>query len=544
MTKVLRIIMAQQNYLLGNIEGNAAKIISAAQHARDQMQADIIVFPELALTGYPPEDLLLRPELNRRVKAALQTIQNTVHEIHMVIGHPHRIDNDLYNTASVIYNDKVIAQYHKKHLPNFGVFDEKRYFKKGSQACVITIKKVPIAITVCADLWYAGTLKQAINAGAKLLISINASPFHIQKNDLREQMLKQRQQEEGAIPLIYVNCVGGQDELIFDGSSIAMDPNGQICCRAPAYSEALVPVTINTSDLAMQTETIPPPLDTQTAIYQALVLGTHDYIVKNNFPGILIGLSGGIDSALTLTIACDAIGSDKVHAVLMPSRFTAEISIQDAKTLAENLNVKISVISIEPTYRAFLTSLADEFSGQAEDITEENIQARCRGIILMALSNKSGKLVLATGNKSEMAVGYATLYGDMVGGFAVLKDIPKTLVYQLSHYRNKITPVIPARTIERAPSAELAFNQTDQDLLPPYEILDQIIEKYVEQDQSIAKIVAQGFDQETVEKTVKRIDRNEYKRRQAAPGIRISARAFGRDWRYPITSGFGLYSDE
>ena len=540
MTQTLRIVMAQQNYLLGDIEGNAAKIIAAATQARDAMNADIIVFPELAITGYPPEDLLLRAELHERVRAALQTTQKSINDIYLIIGHPCSKDKHLFNAASVLYNGEFIAHYFKQHLPNYSVFDEKRYFKQGRQACLVNIKETPIAINICEDLWHHGTLQQACGAGAKLMISINASPFHVTKNREREQMLRQRQQQEGAIPIVYVNLVGGQDELVFDGCSMVVDAQGKVCCRAPAYQEALTPVTIKLkSTPVIKTTRFEQPLDDEAAIYQALVLGTHDYIVKNNFPGVLIGLSGGIDSALALTVACDAIGSDKIHAVLMPSRFTASISVEDAKILATNLGVSYSIISIEPSYNAFLSTLADEFAGLPEDITEENIQARCRGLILMALSNKTGKLVLTTGNKSEMAVGYATLYGDMVGGFAVLKDVPKTLVYQLSRYRNRHKIVIPQRTIDRAPTAELAADQTDQDSLPPYDILDQIIALYVEQDQSVAAIIAQGFDKETVAKTVKLIDSNEYKRRQGAPGIRISKRAFGRDWRYPITSGFG-----
>lgn len=541
MVKKLYIVMAQQNYMLGDIEGNAGKIMAAARQARDDMRADIIIFPELALTGYPPEDLLLRAELHERTEAALQAIQQGIHDIYVVLGHPCRENAHLFNTASVLYNGESIAHYHKQHLPNYSVFDEKRYFKAGAEVCLITVKDTAIAINICEDLWHPGTMQQASDAGAKLMLSINASPFHASKNHERIQMLRQRQQQEGALPIIYVNCVGGQDELVFDGCSMVIDAQGYVCCRAPAYEEALTPVTVNlTPALIFKSTKNNKPLDTEAAIYQALVLGTHDYIVKNNFPGVLIGLSGGIDSALTLAIACDAVGSDNIHAVLMPSRYTADISIEDAQILVKNLNVRHSTISIEPVYHAFLTSLVDEFARQASDITEENIQARCRGTILMALSNKTGKLVLTTGNKSEMAVGYATLYGDMVGGFAVLKDVPKTLVYQLSRYRNQIAAIIPQRIIERAPTAELAANQTDQDSLPPYDILDKIIAMYVGQDKSIATITAQGFDQRIVEQMVKLIDTNEYKRRQAAPGIRISKRAFGRDWRYPITSGFGI----
>ena len=538
MSDTLTIIIAQQNYTLGDIESNAAKIIATANRYQDK--ADIIVFPELTLTAYPPEDLLLRPELQNRVDRAIESIKNQTRDIHLAIGHPHQINDKRFNIASIIYNGKVIKRYYKHHLPNYSVFDEKRYFTPGEKSCIFTLKDIPIALTICEDLWQPGVLGQAVRDGAKLLLSLNASPFHAKKQQEREKNLQQLQATEGQIPIVYVNCVGGQDELIFDGQSFALDAQGNVCARAPAYQECLLPVTVD-KDFNISSGTIAQPLGQEALIYQALVLGTRDYINKNNFPGALVGVSGGIDSALTLAIAHDAIGKERVHAVLMPSRYTSDMSVEDGLKMVHNLGMSHSLISIETTFQAFLESLQDSFASLPTpdaDHTEENLQARCRGTLLMALSNKTGKIVLASGNKSEMAVGYATLYGDMAGGFAVLKDVPKTLVYRLAKYRNQIAEVIPERVIERPPSAELAFEQTDQDTLPPYSKLDAIIKQYVEHDKSIKDMIAAGLDAEVVQKVVKLIDQNEYKRRQAPPGIRISKRAFGRDWRYPITAKF------
>ena len=538
MTNVLTIALAQQNYLLGDIKGNSQKIIATAIKARDEFKADLVLFPELAITGYPPEDLLLREECFLRVARALQLIQSAVNDIYMVVGHPEKYKNKRYNTASVIFNGTVIASYHKQRLPNYSVFDEKRYFTPGKKPCTFTLKKVPIGISICEDLWEPGSMKQAITAGAKLMLSLNASPFHFKKGCVRLEQLRKRQQQEGAIPILYVNCVGGQDELVFDGSSVALDAKGAVCVQAPAYQESLSIVTLDLKPLNIRKSHIETMLTDEASIYEAIKLGTRDYINKNGFPGALVGLSGGIDSALVLAITCDAIGNERLQAVLMPSRFTAKMSLEDAIKESATLGVAHRVISIEPTFNAFLKTLTDEFIGYDADATEENIQARCRAIILMALSNKTGKLVLACGNKSEMAVGYATLYGDMAGGYAPLTDVPKTLVYRLAKYRNSLSPVIPERVLTRPPSAELAMNQTDQDLLPPYEVLDPIMTQYVEYDKSVEDLLAQGFARRDVERVVRLIDRNEYKRRQAAPGVRISARAFGRDWRYPITSGF------
>ncbi|MFO7592877.1 MAG: NAD+ synthase [Pseudomonadota bacterium] len=536
----LRIVMAQLNMLVGDIEGNAAKVIAAAERARDEFAADAIVFPELTLTGYPPEDLLLRPGLYTRVLAALEQINLKVRDIDIILGHPHAAAGGFYNAASLLRADTTEATYHKQHLPNYSVFDEKRYFASGSEPCVVAIKGVPVGLTVCEDIWQPGSVNQATAAGARLIININASPFHIDKCREREEAVRERV-AEGQVPVLYVNLVGGQDELVFDGGSFVMDAAGNISRQAPAFEEGLY-----LAEFDIDGETVTPrpgvcamPLSEEASAYNALVLGIRDYIRKNGFPGVVIGLSGGIDSALTLVLAVDAIGAEKVEAVMMPSRYTAELSLEGAREEAEALAVDYRVIPIEPAFNVFLESLKGEFAGREPDTTEENIQARCRGIILMAISNKKGKMVLTTGNKSEMAVGYATLYGDMVGGFGALKDVPKTLVFRLARYRNTISPVIPEAVIERPPSAELAADQKDTDSLPPYEELDVILEMYVEQDKCAEDIVAAGYDEAVVRRVIRLVDVNEYKRRQAPPGVRITRRAFGRDRRYPITSGFG-----
>jgi NAD+ synthase (glutamine-hydrolysing) len=534
----LRIVAAQLNFWTGDIHGNTQKIIHASKQARDQLHADVIVFPELALCGYPPEDLLLRPDFHTQIEGALLEIQQKIHGIDMVIGHPHRTPTGLYNAASVIRNGERLFIYHKQCLPNYGVFDEKRYFIPGSAACIFSVKNIPIAVTICEDIWHPAPVAQAQSAGAELIVCLNASPMDIKKSDRRENILRTRIRETG-LPIIYVHGVGGQDDLIFDGGSMALDEQGKICAHAGFYEEKLLPITIETNHrLVMHPQLVPPALSIEATAYRGLVLAVRDYIYKNGFKGALIGLSGGIDSALTLTIAIDAIGKENVHAVLMPSRYTSEISIQAAKEQVEKQGVISHYISIEPIFQAFLNSLSADFSGLPIDQTEENLQARCRGTLLMALSNKTGRLVLTTGNKSEMAVGYATLYGDMAGGFAVLKDVPKTLVYRLAHYRNQLSAVIPQIVIERPPTAELALQQKDEDSLPPYAILDPILEMYVEQDKSPAEIIAAGFTKETVYGVIAMVDRNEYKRRQAAPGPRITTRAFTRERRYPITSKY------
>lgn len=542
MSRSLRIVMGQLNLLVGDIDGNADKLIRAANRARDEIGGDLIVFPELALTGYPPEDLLLRADLLERAEKGLAAIAGAVHGVDVIIGHPHRRGDRLYNAASVVHNGKIIATYLKQLLPNYGVFDEKRYFAPGNNPCVIDIHGVPVGVTICEDVWQAGPVEQSANAGAGVLVNLNGSPYHVNKIEERIENVAQRARAS-SVPIIYVNLVGGQDELVFDGESFVVDATGALTQRAAPFEEQLLAVDIDTSvrPMAPVAGTIEPQLGEIESVYQALVLGVRDYVDKNDFPGVVLGLSGGIDSGLTLTIAVDAIGADRVEAVMMPSRYTADMSLEDARAEAEALGVAYRVISIEPMFEAFFKGLADEFRGLAPGVTEENIQSRIRGVLLMAISNKTGKMVLATGNKSEMAVGYATLYGDMVGGFAAIKDVPKTLVYRLAEYRNQIQPAIPRRVIEREPSAELAADQKDTDTLPPYNLLDAILERYVERDLGPEEIAAAGFDFTTVQKVVKMVDRNEYKRRQAAPGVRITPRAFGRDRRYPITSGFGRH---
>lgn len=536
--------MAQLDFLVGDIEGNAEKIITNAIEAKAKYNADLVIFPELALTGYPAEDLLLRAGLYKRVDRALEYIQATLKNIDLLLGFPLIVDKKIYNAAGLICNGKMVATYFKNHLPNYAVFDEVRYFEPGTKPLVVNYKDLPLGITICEDLWQKGPFVHTIEAGAKMVISLNASPFDIRKHEARITMLRNRTRESG-VPVLYTNCIGGQDELIFDGDSLVVDGNGVVYQRGPFFKESLIPVTFefdtnnNTFEFSKQDLEIALPIEER--IYKALVLGVRDYIQKNHFPGAIIGLSGGIDSALTLAIVVDAIGAERVEGVLMPSRFTLQKSIDLALEQAKLLNVKTSVLAIESVYSTFLEVLAPEFEGLPQDITEENLQARCRGALLMAISNKKGAIVLSTGNKSELAVGYCTLYGDMVGGFCVLKDIPKTLVYKLSHYRNQIGEVIPQGIIDREPTAELADNQKDSDSLPPYEILDQILELYVEEDKSPDDIVAKGFDKETVHKVVLMVDRNEYKRRQAPLGVRITTKAFGRDRRYPITSGYSRY---
>ena len=533
----LRIIVAQLNLLVGDIEGNVDLILDAVNRSRDQHQADMVIFPELALTGYPPEDLLLRPGMYERIEQAMQRLVKNVSGITAVVGFPHQTELGVYNAAAVIADNKIQAIAHKHNLPNYSVFDEKRYFIPDEAPCVIKIKNNMVGILICEDIWYAEPFKAVADAGAGLVVNLNASPFHINKGQEREAIVQQRIAEH-PVPVIYANLVGGQDELVFDGDSFVIDAQGQIAQRMPLFEEGLFPVDF-VNGVPQQQAQMPDRPSLEACVYQALVTGVRDFVHKNGFKGVVIGLSGGIDSALTLAVAADALGGDEVEGVLMPSRYTADMSIEDAEVQAKILGVNTRVLPIEGPFSSFLELLADEFQDLPVDTTEENMQARCRGLILMAISNKKRKMVLTTGNKSEMAVGYATLYGDMAGGYDVLKDVPKTLVYRLSEYRNSLGRVIPQRVIDRPPSAELAPDQKDTDSLPDYDILDAILERYVEQDQGLEDIVAAGFERDTVSRVIKMVDRNEYKRRQAAPGIRITARAFGRDRRYPITSGYG-----
>jgi NAD+ synthase (glutamine-hydrolysing) len=532
---LLRIALAQVNLTVGDIAGNGAKIIAYALRARDELKADAVVFPELALTGYPPEDLLLRPSFIDKAEATLVEIARAVNGIDVILGHPRRAGGCLFNAASLLREGSVAASYHKHHLPNYGVFDERRYFAAGDESCVVNICGTRVGITVCEDLWFPGPVERSTAAGAQVVVNLNASPFHQNKFEERIEAARQRI-AMAKVPLLYVNQVGGQDELVFDGESFVLDAAGHVTQREPSFEEGLY-LAVLTPDGPVAVPGF-PPCGEEESVYRALVLAVRDYIGKNGFGGAVLGLSGGIDSALTLAIAVDAIGADRVEAVMMPSRYTAQISLDDARAEAEILGVRYSVIPIEPAFEAFRATLQEEFAGLAPDVTEENMQARCRGVLLMAISNKKHKIVLTTGNKSEMAVGYATLYGDMAGGFDVLKDVPKTLVFRLAEWRNSRGAVIPQRVIDRPPSAELAPDQKDTDSLPPYEVLDPILERYVERDESPEDIVAAGFDEATVRRVVRMVDRNEYKRRQAAPGPRVTRRAFGRDRRYPITNGF------
>lgn len=544
MTQQLCIVMGQMNPVVGDIAGNVEKIISAAEKARDDFDADLIVFPELTLTGYPPEDLLHRPGLIKRVELGLERLISRVRDIAIVVGHPSgTVKIDLYNAASVIYNGEVLARYFKQCLPNYGVFDEKRYFVEGRDATVFEFKSVKFGLTICEDIWFAAPAAQAADDGAEIILNLNASPYRQGKWQTRELEVKQRALENN-LPIVYVNQVGGQDELIFDGCSFVLDAEGHTIAKAPAWQEVLWPLTLqrNTHGQVTLSGELAPRENGLAKVYQGLVVGLRDYIEKNHFPSVVLGLSGGIDSALTLALAVDAIGADRVKTVMMPSRYTAQISLDDAREMAEIVGVEHTVIPIDDLFEQFLSSLSEQFAGLEQDTTEENIQARCRGVLLMALSNKFGAMVLSTGNKSEMAVGYSTLYGDMAGGYAPLKDVYKTLVYQLADYRNSLSAIIPERIITRPPSAELAEGQCDQDSLPDYDVLDAILLHYVGEDLCFEDIVAKGYEADLVTRVIKLVDRNEYKRRQAPPGIRITTRAFGRDRRYPITSGYTINS--
>lgn len=532
MQSSIKLLMAQINPIVGAIEANKEKIIAIIKE--NQTNYDVIAFPELVLTGYPPEDLLLRTDFHREVQKALAEIQKNVQVCQVIVGHPTHIDNQLFNSASVFLNQQQIHCYHKQALPNYGVFDELRYFTKGpKEDCILVVNNKRIGLCICEDIWQDEIVQKIQQKNIEGLICINASPFDYNKLQRRMDLLQNYAKKDLAI--FYVNLVGGQDELIFDGQSLAFDNKGHLKVKAKAFEEDLVNVEWNNTHIQGK---LRPFLNHEEQIYKALVLGTKDYVEKNGFPGVLLGLSGGIDSALTLAIACDALGADKVHAVMMPSRYSADISLHDAQKQIKSLNVESSLIPIESVFTSILDELNPFFLGYKVDSTEENIQARIRGLFLMALSNKTGKMVLTTSNKSETAVGYATLYGDMAGGFAVLKDVLKTEVYALAKYRNSLNPIIPERVITRAPSAELAPNQTDQDSLPDYAILDGIIKGYMEQDLSFDDLLAKGYSEKDLNLVIRLIKRNEYKRQQAAPGIKVSERAFGKDWRYPITNQF------
>lgn len=538
MTDRFRVAMAQMNPLVGDVHGNVERILAFAREAASD-SASLVVFPELVLTGYPPEDLLHHPGLRRQVVQGLDRICREAPAIPLLVGYPEYEEGRMANAASLIRDGRIDATYRKQLLPNYSVFDEKRYFEPGGSACVIDVDGVAVGITICEDAWHEGPVGDSVRAGARLVVNLSASPYETDKPHRREQVFARRV-AEGGRPVITVNQVGGQDELVFDGASFAIDADGRVFARAPDFEQGLYPVDFR------KTEAGPVPVGGADAVwrtgeagvYEALCLGVHDYARKNRFPGAVIGLSGGIDSSLTLAIAVDALGADNVTAVMMPSRFTSGLSHEIAEDQVRKLGVEYHTIPIEPMVAAFDEALAGPFAGRERDVTEENMQARIRGILLMALSNKFHRLVLTTGNKSELAVGYATLYGDMAGGFAPIRDCSKTLVYRLAEYRNTLSGVIPDAVIRRPPSAELAADQTDQDSLPPYEELDPILAAYVEDDLSAEEIVAAGHDPAVVSRVVAMVKRNEYKRRQAPPGVRISRRAFGRDRRYPITSGY------
>ncbi|MBI1731775.1 MAG: NAD+ synthase [Gammaproteobacteria bacterium] len=536
----MRIAIAQINLLVGDIDGNCDRILHWSELARTQQRAGLVIFPELALVGYPPDDLLLRPALHDRVRRALKRITAAAGDIDIIVGYPEQADNRLYNSCAWLRRGALYRNYRKQNLPNYGVFDEKRHFISHEALALGEIGGIPVSPSVCEDLWTPDQARCSSAAGAKLLININASPFHAGKYEERAALLEMRVRETG-MAIIYANLVGGQDEVVFDGASIAMDGAGRLILTAPHFSEGLhcLELGADKGAVTLHADMPPEPPPSQDArCYGALVLGVRDYARKNRFRGAVLGLSGGIDSALTLCITVDALGAENVEALAMPSRHTADISNHDAELLAARLGVRCRRISIEEPARAFSGALAPLFAGLPPDVTEENIQARCRGVLLMAVSNKSGRLVLATGNKSELSVGYATLYGDMAGGFAPLKDVFKTQVYRLAEHVNRAGEIIPRRTIERPPTAELRPDQKDEDTLPPYSVLDPILERYIEQQQNPGKIIAAGFDPATVRRVVRMVDGSEYKRRQAAPGVKVSQRAFGRDRRYPITSGY------
>jgi NAD+ synthase (glutamine-hydrolysing) len=540
-TQALKIVVGQLNFLVGDVQGNAQLMLEKTQEAKTKLGADMIVFPELALTSYSPEDLLFRDDLYVRVHHALEYIQRSMpSDIAMLFGFPEKKDHHLYNQAICLYQHKVLATYTKQRLPNYKVFDEKRYFTPKRETCVFDFKGIKLGLLICEDIWYPEPIADTKKDGAECIISINGSPFNVSQDQTRENLLSVHI-HHNHLPIIYVNLIGGQDELVFDGGSFAMNSDASIAARAPYFKESLWPIVVQKkaeNNVMIQPSALPKPLTFHEKIYKALVLGLYDYIHKNGFKGVLLGLSGGIDSALACAIAVDALGPEHVLAVLMPSQYTASISIEDAITQAKALHISYQTLPIQPMVDSIRQTLSPIFHHETPTLVEENIQARARGILLMALSNETGFMTIPTSNKSETAVGYTTLYGDMCGGLSILKDVSKTLVYELARYRNSLSFVIPERVITRPPSAELRENQKDEDSLPPYDKLDHIIELYVEQDKSIEAICKAGFDRPIVERIIKLIHQNEYKRRQSAPGIRITPRAFGKDRRYPITAKY------
>ena len=530
----MKLGIAQLNLVVGDITGNVAGLLVAAREAH-AAGAALLLTPEMSICGYPAEDLVLRRDFTAACDAALHQLAiDAPPELALIVGYPERNDERLFNSVALLRGGRVEAVYHKHHLPNHSVFDERRVFASGNTPCVFACGGLNFGLVICGDIWEPGPAQRAMDAGADWLLVPNASPFHLNKERARATVARERLVEAG-LPIVYANMVGGQDELVFDGASFAMNTDGDIAVQCPAWREGLFYLELEGESCSGPQHALPTE---EAAVYDALVLAVRDYVGKNGFKGVHLGLSGGVDSALTLVIAADALGADKVHAVMMPSEYTASISVEDSRDMVKRLGVRYSEIAIKPIFDAFVAQLAGEFAGLAADTTEENLQARTRGTLLMALSNKFGTLVLTTGNKSEMATGYATLYGDMAGGFAVLKDVPKTLVYRLSNYRNSLSQVIPQRIIDRPPSAELRPDQTDQDSLPPYDMLDAILATYVERDLSMSDIVALGYDAAIVRKVIRMVDLAEYKRRQAPPGPRITPRNFGKDRRYPITSKY------
>ncbi len=529
------IAAAQINCTVGDLAGNAARILESTERAR-AAGADLVLTPELSLCGYPPEDLLLRDGFLADCRAGLERLAPLVRGVALVVGFPEKAaDGRRYNAAALIRDGRIAAVARKHDLPNYEVFDEKRYFAAGDEPCVFELKGVRFGLTICEDVWGPQAPAMAKAAGAQAILSINASPYHKRKQSTRHQVFREWIRGTG-LPMVYVNLVGGQDELVFDGASCVLDGRGEVVRQAPFFEESLE--LFEFDGARPVAGGIAPELPPEAEIYRALCVGTRDYLRKNGFPGALLGLSGGVDSALTLAVACDALGPQQVRAVMMPSPYTAQMSLEDAAEMARRVGVRYDVIPIGPVFDAFRAALAPQFAGRAEDLAEENLQARVRGTLLMGLSNKFGSMVLTTGNKSEMAVGYSTLYGDMAGGYAVIKDLAKTLVWRLARYRNSLGAVIPENIITRPPTAELRANQTDQDSLPPYEVLDAIMEAYMEQNRSPREIVALGHAPADVKRVVDLIRKSEYKRRQAPPGVRITFRGLGKDWRYPITSKY------
>ncbi|WP_446830384.1 NAD+ synthase [Candidatus Foliamicus sp.] len=535
----MRIALAQLDLLVGDVPGNVARILDAIEKARAG-KAALVAFPELALCGYPPEDLLFHAGLREDLSAGLQRVREACGAMAVVLGYPHWEDGRCYNAAALLHDGRSLLVHRKNALPNYRVFDERRYFAPGEEARCAELGGLRLGLAVCEDVWEADVPRRLAAAGAQLVVAINGSPYELGKQAQREALLAERAREI-RLPLAYVNLVGGQDELVFDGGSCVVDASGQVCLRAAAFADGLF-----FCDFEARTDApavprkgkVAPLMSEEGEVYAALVTGVRDYVRKSGFSHVVLGLSGGVDSALTLAVAVDALGADRVLAVMMPYRYTASISREDAECQARTLGVQYEELPITGMVNAMRETLAEQFAGLPEDVTEENIQSRCRGMLLMAISNKQRRLVLATGNKSEYAVGYATLYGDMAGGFAPLKDCTKTRVYRLARYRNTLSPAIPERVIERPPTAELRPGQLDSDSLPPYEVLDGVLDALMMEDLSVGRIAERGFDPQVVRQVADRVRISEYKRRQAPPGVRVTQRAFGRDWRYPIVSGY------